>query len=161
MYSDPKDPVFLGEELIEIIKKLIGNARSVNMPVIYVQHNGTNGSPLEKGTKGWNIRPEIAPQKSDIVIQKSTPNSFQNTELKARLEELGIQNLIICGIQSELCVDTTCRQAAALGYGVTLVKDGHSTFNTEILPAKKIIAHHNNVLQGWFVNVKKSDKIFS
>jgi nicotinamidase-related amidase len=159
MYSDPDNPVFQGEKLIRVIKRLLEKARMKNIPIIFIQHNGEKGSPLEKYSYGWQIRSEITPFNSDILIQKTTPNSFKDTKLDEILKESNINHLIICGLQSELCIDTTCRQASALGYKITLVKDGHSTFNSDILPAEKIIAHHNNLLQDWFVNIKYSKEI--
>jgi nicotinamidase-related amidase len=159
MFSDPDNPVFREEQLISVIKRLIQYFRGQNIPVIYIQHNGASESPLEKDSVGWEFRHEIKPNNSDIVIQKDTPNSFLGTNLKSTLDELKAKDLIICGLQSELCIDTTCRQAKAFGYNITLVKDAHSTFNTELLPAKKIWAHHNSVLGDWFATIKNSSEI--
>ena len=53
------------------------------------------------------------------------------------------------GMQSDFCVDTTCRQAAALGYDVVLVADAHSTLNHEYLKAEQIVAHHNRILRNF------------
>ena len=72
---------------------------------------------------------------------------------------MGVKNLIITGMQTEYCVDTTCRRAYSLGYRVTLVKDAHSTWGTDLLTAPQIIAHHNEVLGGWFAKLKEADEI--
>jgi len=53
---------------------------------------------------------------------------------------------VICGLQSEFCVDSTTRRALALGYPVTLVSDGHSTLDNGVLTAAQISAHHNQTL---------------
>lgn len=159
MFSDPDNPVFREEQLISVIKRLIQYFRGQNIPVIYIQHNGASGSPLEKDSEGWKLRQEIKPKNSDVVIQKNTPNSFINTDLKSILDNLTVRELFICGLQSDLCVDTTCRQAKAFDYDVILIKDAHSTFSTDILPAEKIWAHHNYVLADWFVTLKASSEI--
>jgi len=65
---------------------------------------------------------------------------------------------VLAGIQSDLCVDTTCRRAYSLGYKVTLVKDAHSTWNTNELIAVQIINHHNNIMK-WFADVRVTDEI--
>ncbi|HTO61462.1 MAG TPA: isochorismatase family protein, partial [Bradyrhizobium sp.] len=67
--------------------------------------------------------------------------------------------LIITGMQTEYCVDTACRAAAALGYKVSLVEDAHTTFDSKALPAERIVAHHNATLRGAFVELVTSDKV--
>ena len=82
----------------------------------------------------------------EIMIDKHTPDGFHETELKAKLDELGVQQLIVAGMQSEMCVDTTIRKAVELGYEVTLVKDGHSTFDFEDASAVDTINRINKEL---------------
>ena len=75
------------------------------------------------------------------------------------MQTRGIGHLIIAGIQTEYCVDTTCRRGCSLGYEVTLVEDAHSTWDTEHLTASQIIDHHNQVLSGWFVTLEAARRI--
>ena len=152
-------PVAGAKELLSQIDKLIAKARSASVPIIYIQHSGGSGHPLEHGTSGWHIHPDITPTDQDIVIQKRTPDSFYNTQLQTELESRNIKRLVIAGIQTEFCVDTTCRRAFSLGYQVTLAKDAHSTWDTELLSAPQIIAHHNNVLGEWFGKTKEVTEI--
>lgn len=147
-------PVSHAEELLSNVGRLIAKARNASVPVIFVQHNGGSGHPLEYGKSGWTIHPAIAPTSHDIVIQKSTPDSFHNTPLQHELECRHIRKLVIAGIQTEFCVDTTCRRGFSLGYQVTLAKDAHSTWDTESLSAWQIIAHHNSILNEWFAETK-------
>ena len=93
------------------------------------------------------------------MVQKRHPDAFQDTNLQRELESRGIERLIVTGIQTEYCVDTTCRRAYSLGYGVTLVEDAHSTWDTDLLTAPQIIAHHNDVLGGWFAELKEAREI--
>ncbi|GIP31765.1 cysteine hydrolase family protein [Paenibacillus sp. J2TS4] len=153
------NPVFQGDLLLEKINNLISRARGLEMPIIYIQHSERPGTPLEKGKPGWVIHPSVKPEANDTVIEKTTPDSFYNTRLKEELDLRGITELIMTGIQSEVCVDTTCRRAFSQGYKVTLVSDAHSTWNTNHLSAEQIINHHNNVLK-WFAEVVESEKIF-
>jgi nicotinamidase-related amidase len=152
-------PVSGAKELLSNVGKLIAKARSASVPIIFVQHNGGSGHPLEYQTSGWHIHPAIAPTDHDIRIQKSTPDSFHNTQLQNELESRHIRTLVIAGIQTEFCVDTTCRRAFSLGYEVTLAKDAHSTWDTESLSAQQIIAHHNGILGEWFVKTKEVNEI--
>ena len=68
-----------------------------------------------------------------------------------------INRVVIAGIQSEICIDATCRRAYSLGYDVTLVKNGHSTYNSTVLSASQIIEHHNEIIGQWFARVKNSE----
>jgi nicotinamidase-related amidase len=83
---------------------------------------------------------------TDVLMRKKATDSFHQTELQALLQKRGIKDLIICGLQSEFCVDTTTRRALALGYPVVLVADGHSTLNNGVLSVAQISAHHNETL---------------
>jgi nicotinamidase-related amidase len=152
-------PVFQGELLLKKIGFLISKARTENIPIIYIQHNARAGKPLEQGKPGWVIHPQIAPSIHDVRIQKDTPDSFHRTTLQQELESRSITELIITGIQTELCVDTTCRRAFSLGYKVKLVGDAHSTWNSSTLLASQIIEHHNHSLL-WFAEVTNSQDVF-
>ncbi|MFC9448314.1 cysteine hydrolase family protein [Bacillus cereus] len=145
-------PVHNGEKFLQTLQELIGECRSNDIPVIYVQHNGPKDHPLEKGTEGWRIHAAIAPQEGDNIVEKTTPDSFHKTNLSEVLQEKGIEHVILSGMQTEYCVDTTTRRACSEGYKVTLVSDAHSTFDTEVLRAEDIVKHHNAVL-GAFADV--------
>lgn len=80
--------LFIKEErLIRNLKGLIKQARSTETPIFYIQHNAPAGKPLEYGTNGWQIHPEIIPNTKDIIIQKATPDSFFNTPLDEELKK--------------------------------------------------------------------------
>jgi len=156
---DEKDPVNEGDKLLQILAGLTAKAHQSGMPVIYVQHSGGDNHILHSSKPGWPIHPAIAPQPHDLIVHKHHPDSFQETNLQVELHRLGIKNLVVAGIQTEYCVDTTCRRTYSLGYDVTLVEDGHSTWDNTHLNASQIIAHHNETLGGWFVNLKPADSI--
>ena len=158
MFAD-NDPVYRGDQLLVTIGDLIASARAAGTPVIYVQHSGGTNHPLNPDAPGWPIHSEIAPVEGELIVHKYHPDSFQETDLQRELEARGIKRLIVAGIQTEYCVDTTCRRAFSLGYDVTLVHDAHSTWNTEYLHASQIVGHHNQVLGNWFVTLKEARAI--
>jgi len=153
------DPVYNSDALLTTLGDLIARARTASVPVIYIQHSGGEKHPLHPSAPGWPIHPAIAPADGELIVHKHYPDSFQETDLQHELEERGVKHLIVAGIQTEYCVDTTCRRAYSLGYDVTLVQDAHSTWNTENLKATQIIAHHNQTLGGWFVALKAAREI--
>src|SRR5262245_38975688 len=142
-------PAHEGERMLTNINRLLAGARAAGAPVIYVQHDGDAGGRLEASTPGWAIHPTIAPIAGELVIRKRASDSFYQTSLQHDLRALGIQHLVITGMRTEMCVDTTSRRAISLGYDVTLVGDAHATVNSEVLPAAQIIAHHNYTLDGF------------
>ncbi|WKA56820.1 cysteine hydrolase family protein [Planococcus shenhongbingii] len=150
------NPVFNKEELLENLQYLIEKARSADIPVVFVQHND---KALVAGTYDWQIHRSIRPQEGEPSVQKRTPDSFHETDLEKALKTWAIENLIVAGNQTEYCVDTTCRRAFSLGYTVTLVKDGHGTWDSDSLNAKQIIDHHNEVLS-YFADVKNAKEVF-
>jgi nicotinamidase-related amidase len=137
-----------GEAVLSRVARLAERARAEGVPVLHVRHAGDPGDPLEKGTPGFEIHPKVAPSPREPVITKTRCSAFFDTPLRDELARRGIDRLVVAGMQTEYCVDTSCRAAADLGYKVVLVRDGHSTFDNGVLPAEKIVAHHNRTLGG-------------
>lgn len=151
---------FEPERLLARVKSLIDHARSHNIPVIYVQHNEdpAYGGSLVPGKPAHDIHPAVVPQTGDAIVQKFNPSAFQDTNLQRLLEEKGIKRLVVSGMQTEMCVDSTCRDAYARGYTVTLAHDAHTTMDNGVLTAEQIIQHHNATLR-MFAKVAPTDDI--
>ena len=157
---DPADPVHDGARLLATVGSLVSRARASEVPVIYVRQDGRPGSGLGPGERGNDIHPDVAPRAGEPVVGKTTPDSFHNTALDVVLSGLAVRKLLVCGIQTDLCVDTTCRRAASLGYDVVLVRDAHSTWPRLELTAEQIIAHHNDILCDWFATGATAADLF-
>ena len=99
-------------------------ARSRGIPVIYMQHEDDTMLPL--GSENWDFVDAISPQEDDTVIRKQHSNAFEETGLHDLLQKKGINELIVGGVTSNYCVQASCEGAAALGYRVILLRDGHS-----------------------------------
>jgi nicotinamidase-related amidase len=140
---------FQGNEVLAQIGLLLGKARGAGAAVIYIQHDGAESHPLRVSSPWWEIHPAIAPAEGETVIHKRASDSFYETSLKAELDARGIEQLVVVGCMTDYCVDTTSRRAISLGYDVELVKDAHTTWDSEILTAAQIIAHHNDTLDGF------------
>lgn len=157
MFSSTKWKAYNEENLQENIRELSCEARENDVPIIYIQHSAEEGD-FQLKTKGWEISKKICPMDKDYKITKTECDSFYKTDLKKLLDDLGIERLIICGMQTEYCVDTTCRNAFSKGYELTIVSDCHSTFDSDILKAEQIIAHHNKIFDS-FGTVVKHDNV--
>jgi nicotinamidase-related amidase len=137
--------VLESRRVINRINQVAALARQAKLPVVVIQHEEP-GSPMGHGAEGWKLDPELQVESDDVYVRKTTPDSFHNTDLLAVLQARGINKLVICGLQSEFCVDSTMRRALALGFPVTLVADGHSTMDNGVLSAAQIVAHQNDTL---------------
>jgi nicotinamidase-related amidase len=158
-FTDDEKPLYDKEDLMKKIKRLIDKFRAVYAPVIFVQHDGPKGSILEPETTGWAIHSAIQPLKKETIIRKTSSSAFVDTTLDSELKKRRIDTLIVAGLQSEFCVDSTVRHASFLGYKVILVKDAHSTVDSSLLTASQIIAHHNLVLGNGFAELKSEEEI--
>jgi len=93
---------------------------------------------------------------ADTVFDKTKFSCFLGTGLAERLVEAGINELVIVGMKTQYCIDTTCRVASELGFEPVLVADGHTCMDTPALTAKAIIEHHNATLDGPFVKLRNT-----
>jgi nicotinamidase-related amidase len=157
-------PPELQDRVLSNIALLLNRARSSRIPVLFVQHDGETGHPIETHTPAWAIHPAISPLPGEPVIRKKASDSFFETQLATELQAREATHLIIAGAMTEYCVDTTCRRAVTLGYDVTLVADAHLTRDTPVMTAAQIIAHHNLLLDGFdagnhSINVIPTDEI--
>ena len=157
IFRIPDNPIANEQEVLKNINYLITESREEGIPVIFIQHNSPKGI-LKYQSKAWELHPAIIPYGTELRINKQHSDSFQDTTLRGQLEILHIETLIIAGLQTEYCVDTTCRSAYSLGYEMILASDAHSTVNGAI-SAKDIIMHHNELLSNGFGQVRESKDI--
>ena len=130
------------QQLLTKLQTLLDKARQTDTPIIYLQHEDDDWLGLPEA----EIHGDIQPHEDDRVIVKRASDSFYQTPLEAELHERGITHLVVTGLRTERCVDTTARVAVSKGFDVTLVTDAHSTADGDNLTAEQIIAHTNDNL---------------
>ncbi|AIQ58907.1 cysteine hydrolase family protein [Paenibacillus borealis] len=158
MFSYPDMKLYDEAGVLERISSLLDKARSAGIPVIYIQHTEEEGE-FVKGTPTWEISSRITPQAGEKVIGKTTPDSFHLTGLQGELERLGATDLVICGMQTDYCVNATSRRAHSLGYSSVLVKDAHSTFDNNNLTGEEIVKQHNDALGSGLVTLRSEEEV--
>src|SRR5579864_7849294 len=94
-------PTEVKTRVLPKIEALLTKARASKIPVIYIQHDGAKGHPLETHTKGWEIHPSVMPAHGELVIRKRESDSFFETELQTELGRRGITRLIVAGAMTE------------------------------------------------------------
>lgn len=143
-----------GEEVVRNIGRLAEACRSAGVEVIYIQHDGEPGDESEPGTEGWEICPAVAPEPGETVIRKSFNSAFRETGLESLLDERDIGTLILVGIQTEYCVDTTARVAFELGYRLVMPEMTNTSFDNGELTGEQIVRHWNrHIFAGRFAEV--------
>ncbi|MCO5150084.1 MULTISPECIES: cysteine hydrolase family protein [unclassified Shinella] len=114
--------------------------------IIHVHHIAKDAaSPLfAPGTDGIQPIPAVAPRQDDTVIVKNYPNSFRETALHQILRDGDIEDVVVVGAMSDVCIDATARAAADLGYNLTVVHDACATrdkaFGDSVVPARQVHA---------------------
>ncbi len=111
-----------------------------------IQHEAAD---LVPGEPEWRLAEPIAPRDGDVLLGKRNADSFIGTDLDKRLRDLDVSRVVVTGLATEFCVDSTCRAALSRGYDLTLVEDGHSTpvpASDSLLSVESIVARYNQVL---------------
>lgn len=145
--------------------RLLSAWRAHQRPIFHVQHLSTNpASPLRPGQPGNAIKAIVAPQGDEPLIQKTVNCALIGTDLEARLREAGITELVVVGLTTNHCVETTARVAGNLGFTVYVVDDATATFDRtgydgQYFPAEAVHALSLASLHGEFATVVTTNQL--
>ena len=131
------------DAVVANVGTVVEKARAAEVPVVWVQHESEN---LAQGSEEWKIVPELTPEESEPRVEKSYPDSFEETTLEPLLADLGVGRLVVVGAQTDECVRSTLHGALVRGYDATLVSDAHTTEDTTSWgapPPEAVISHTN------------------
>ncbi len=132
-------------EVLSAIRAVSDKVRKRGGIVVFIQHCHASFEPMKKGNPGWELHGSLDVGDDDLFVEKEASDSFYESGLDELLQQRGVDHLYVTGLQTEFCVDATCRSALSRGYLVTLIGDGHTTGDA-VLSAAQIIEHHNAVL---------------
>lgn len=144
------------EERLALWQDSITKVRQAGLEIIYVRQNDEE---LVKGTADWEIHSTVAPLASEKIFDKTFNSAFKETGLHAYLQEKGIEQLIIMGMATNFCIDTTIKVAFELGYKVAVLQDGTTTSYSGKLDARDLIDHYQNIWSWNFAQVDKLENI--
>jgi nicotinamidase-related amidase len=139
---------FDGHGVVDRIAGLLGRARHKSIPIFHVQHDGGPNDEFCRGTPGFEICDAVAPRHGEPVFVKTKRSAFVGTGLEQALRQAQIDHIVLTGMQTEFCLNTTLLGAVDRGFRITVPRDAHTTFDNEVLPAEKIIALHHRIWQG-------------
>ena len=144
---------------------LIAHFRDHRLPVIHIQHISVRpgASFFLPDTDGVRIHPSVAPATDETVIQKHFPNAFRDTRLLDHLREHAIEDLVIAGMMTHMCVDATTRAAADLGFRCSLASDACATralsFGGMTVPVDHVHTSFLAALSGTYATVRLASEL--
>lgn len=151
------EPERAGKKAAEILEKF----RMENKPVIHVKHN-FKVDGMENGEYLLDFNEFVKPKKKEIIVSKNYPSAFLKTDLKKQLDKLKVDKLVIVGMMTHMCIDTTVRAAQNYGYKVTVIHDACTTkdlkWNGQTIYAQTV---HDSImasLQGTFGEVMSCEE---
>ncbi|MCX5891011.1 MAG: cysteine hydrolase family protein [Deltaproteobacteria bacterium] len=125
-------------------RALLDSFRRRQWPTYHIQHVSLRkGAPFFlPDTPGVEIHGSIAHLPGETVIEKHFPNGFRDTGLKERLTAAGVEELVICGAMSHMCIDATTRAAVDHGFSCIVIHDACATrdltFGNTVIPARQV-----------------------
>ena len=120
-----------GKDVIYIYTAWEKDYSDIALPLKKMGPKAKEMGALVKGSWGAEIIDELAPQQNDHMVMKKAYGAFFQTPLDRTLRNLGVNTLVMTGVATNFCVETTAREAVAYGYDIIMVKDGTATFDPE------------------------------
>jgi len=130
-YFTGKLPVTFPNGSIVNILQAMDAARAARVPVVVIRHvnHAAGAAAFVPGSDGVEFHPEVKKRPHDLLIEKTLPGSFSGTELGTWLEDHAIGTVVIAGYMTQMCCDTTARQAFHRGYAVKFLSDATGTLS--------------------------------
>lgn len=144
---------------------LLRKWREARRPIIHVRHDSAvDGSSLAAGSDGNHFRPGFGPQGDEPLVSKSVNGAFIGTDLDLRLRRLGAKHVVAFGISIDMCVSTTIRNGANLGWDMILAADACDCFDLPdgqggTIPAEAVQAAHVATLRFEFCRVMATKEL--
>lgn len=155
------------DDAVAQARSLLQAFRSRGWPVFHVQHIAKRAGAtfFLPGTPGANIHPAVEPAAGETVVTKHFPNSFRETTLLDGLRAAAASKLVFAGMMTHMCVDTTVRAAADLGFECLLAADGCATralqYAGRQVDAPQVQLAYLSALNGSFAKVEPVQTIAS
>jgi len=158
-----KLPLFGIESAVANSVRVLADARAKAVPIIHIRHEFTHKEApfFVAGSHGVKIQSAVAPVNDEPVIVKNYINAFRETDLKAQLDAFGVEEVVVIGAMSHMCIDAVVRAAADFGYPVTVLHDACATmdleFNGIVVPAIQVHAAMMAALAFGYGTVRSTD----
>jgi nicotinamidase-related amidase len=151
---------------IERIAALLAWARARGVPVVHVVHESRRPNPTTfvPGSPALDIHPAARPVPGEPIVTKHLPGSFTQTGLEEHLRRHGIEQVIVSGFMTQMCCDTTAREAAHRGFKVVMAADAMAAMPVTgpdggLIPADQVHRTHLGSLNGFLATVTTSPEL--
>lgn len=134
----------IASQIKDNLLSIIDKCNRKNMDIIYTRHGHKDlskdggmlaewwGDNIEYGTKSWGLLSQFIPERKDTILDKNRYSAFHNTNLDQILKNKGIDELIITGVLTNCCCETTARDGFVRDYRIFFISDATATVNTEL-----------------------------
>lgn len=144
------DSAWKEDLVIENTRRAVEKARRSDVPVIWIQQVSKK---LVHGSPDWQIVPELAPRPDEICLEKHFNSAFENSGLEETLARLGITHIVLAGVLTNWCIQSTAFAALDKGYDLTLIGDAHTAIefnfdNGETISSANFIQAFNIIIGG-------------
>lgn len=128
-YFSGRLPVTYPQDSFANILRAMDAAQAAKVQTVVIRHanHSPDAATFRPGSVGWKFHPEVDKRPRDLVIEKNLPGSFTDTSLDTWLKGHAIGSLVIAGYMTQMCCDTTARQAFHRGYAVKFLSDATGT----------------------------------
>lgn len=135
-------------QLTQQIGRLVEAARTAGELVVWVLHSEPgSGTAFDPAQGHVRVMADLKPGDDEPLVVKTSINAFTTTNLQQQLVQRGVREVVVCGIRTEQCCETTARVAGDLGFDVTFVTDATTTSGIDGLSADEIVARTERVLR--------------
>ncbi|MBN2002262.1 MAG: cysteine hydrolase [Anaerolineae bacterium] len=151
----------------QVTGRLLAFFRQNRLPIVHIQHLAIRPGAtfFIPQTPGADFHPSVQPLDGETVIQKHYPNSFRETPLLAQLQQLGVQQLVVAGMMTHMCLDAGVRAATDYGFACRVVRDACATrdlkLDDRVVAAADVHAAFLAALNGTYGRVLPADAVIA
>lgn len=128
------------------VEKIISAARKNDIEIIYIRHDDGPGSELTKGTDGFEVYEKFQPISTEKIFDKKVNSAFKGTGLLEYLMDKDEKDIIIVGIQTDLCVDATIKCGFEHGFNMIVPAYANTTVDNKFMSAEQTYKYYNEFI---------------
>ncbi len=133
-------------EFVSTVKLLIEAARENGVEVIFVRHDDGAGTSMAKGSDGFELYEEFAPEGDEKIFDKRVNSPFRDTGLAEYLSSKNETEIIVAGLQTDYCIDAAVKCGFERGYKIIVPRYANTTFDNRYMTAEKSCEYYNDFM---------------